>query len=74
MNIFGKIDKNYWEEQADKLIRDLQSGAINRDVIAMGLECTYCAGVIDATLFTQEQKKDMYDTLKKVYDLGLEEH
>ena len=70
MNVFGVINDNYWIQQADKLMRDLEAGVINRNDIAMGLKCTYSAGVIDSSLFNEEQKKDMYEALKAAYSLG----
>ena len=70
MILFDEFNISYWKQQADKLITDLESGKINSNDIARGLECTYCAGVIDAALFNEEQKKDMYEALKEAYGLG----
>jgi hypothetical protein len=59
----------YFKEQAARLIQDLKKGCINIDDVAKGLECVYGAGVLDAPLYTKEQKNDMYNNIKNMYKL-----
>jgi hypothetical protein len=59
----------YFKEQAERLLQDLSTGAISIDDVARGLECTYAAGVLDAPLYTKEQKNSMYNNIKNMYKL-----
>ena len=57
----------HFNSQAESLIKGIQEQQLSVDDVAKGLMCLYTAGVVDAVLYSETEKKEMYNTIKQIY-------
>lgn len=58
---------SYFDNQAQVLISQVKNDEVGIKDVALALETMYAAGIIDSSLYSEEQKKKMYNTIKLLY-------
>jgi hypothetical protein len=66
----GYVEIDYFLKQAEKFVADIQKNNVSVNDVAAALRCLYSAGVIDSAMYTEDQKKEMFSCIKRIYKIG----